>query len=709
MSDNARRLVARPAGRAPAAMATLERPRLVAAGRRDGGGRMRCSARRPRPLVGVHASGGRESTVAPRSIRRRSRARSSTRARRDDRAHRIGRPTAPWSIRCAARARRRRASSTSRRASTCSSLAALLARLDVLVTGDTGPMHLAAAVGTPVVALFGPSDPAATARCGDDASRRARRSAVQPVRPGPAAARALPRARAGLHGRHQVDAVVARRARSAGSSRRDRQQPRVMSTGTIDRVRRKATASSRATSRRSLDAGAARDARASKRIAWIKRLRLVRTTAASRCASGSRIRGDSLWWFTELYLHKMRQLDARRRRRCSRSTRPSRVHAPTRIGGRRRRRGRAATPRTRVRRGAHGMPVGMRGRPTRAARGATRMAELPGRPDARGCRVCAAAAHAPSAPRRRVAAFVHTRVLASRRGDDGPSAGKLHRPRARGARIALGAGELTLRRRRPATEFPRAALVGSVDAGPTGAADRRRSSSSRRAQRSRDALRALARARDGSARDLTRATASGRRRHLRGCDLWPVLRARARGRGAAAVAVVGARDGRSRRRARRARPRRRRHLRRSRRLGPRAGARGAPPRHPVRRPSARLHLPALAELPARSRTRCSRSEPTTAAFPRPDRTLLFDRYARATPRARADTFPPSSLAVTGSARLDELARARRALRQRETRGDAAPVGAATAGALVVLAAKFTRDSRRCLPRWSAAVGAAVRR
>ena len=37
--------------------------------------------------------------------------------------------------------------------------AAILARLDVLITGDTGPMHLAAAVGTPVVALFGPSDP----------------------------------------------------------------------------------------------------------------------------------------------------------------------------------------------------------------------------------------------------------------------------------------------------------------------------------------------------------------------------------------------------------------------------------------------------------------------------------------------------------------------------------------------------------------------
>jgi len=45
-------------------------------------------------------------------------------------------------------------------------LAALLARARVVVANDSGPMHLAAAVGTPVVAFFGPTDPGRTAPAG---------------------------------------------------------------------------------------------------------------------------------------------------------------------------------------------------------------------------------------------------------------------------------------------------------------------------------------------------------------------------------------------------------------------------------------------------------------------------------------------------------------------------------------------------------------
>ena len=37
---------------------------------------------------------------------------------------------------------------------------AVLRRAKFLVAADTGPLHLASALGTPVVGLFGPTDPA---------------------------------------------------------------------------------------------------------------------------------------------------------------------------------------------------------------------------------------------------------------------------------------------------------------------------------------------------------------------------------------------------------------------------------------------------------------------------------------------------------------------------------------------------------------------
>ena len=41
-----------------------------------------------------------------------------------------------------------------------SELIALVRRASVFIGGDTGPLHLASALGVPVVAIFGPTDPA---------------------------------------------------------------------------------------------------------------------------------------------------------------------------------------------------------------------------------------------------------------------------------------------------------------------------------------------------------------------------------------------------------------------------------------------------------------------------------------------------------------------------------------------------------------------
>jgi len=45
-------------------------------------------------------------------------------------------------------------------ASSIGELIALTRRARLFIGGDTGPMHLAAALGVPVVAIFGPTDPA---------------------------------------------------------------------------------------------------------------------------------------------------------------------------------------------------------------------------------------------------------------------------------------------------------------------------------------------------------------------------------------------------------------------------------------------------------------------------------------------------------------------------------------------------------------------
>jgi ADP-heptose:LPS heptosyltransferase len=49
---------------------------------------------------------------------------------------------------------------------TLGALAAFLRRCRLVVAGDTGPLHLAAALGRPTVALYGPSDPVLAAPVG---------------------------------------------------------------------------------------------------------------------------------------------------------------------------------------------------------------------------------------------------------------------------------------------------------------------------------------------------------------------------------------------------------------------------------------------------------------------------------------------------------------------------------------------------------------
>jgi lipopolysaccharide heptosyltransferase II len=52
---------------------------------------------------------------------------------------------------------------------TLADLAALLDQCDLLISGDSGPLHIACAVGTPAVGLYGPTDPALSGPVSPDA------------------------------------------------------------------------------------------------------------------------------------------------------------------------------------------------------------------------------------------------------------------------------------------------------------------------------------------------------------------------------------------------------------------------------------------------------------------------------------------------------------------------------------------------------------
>jgi ADP-heptose:LPS heptosyltransferase len=153
-SSNARRLVAAAFGRHPGESA---RPLLVVPELAAASAAARLRAGRGGPLVGVQVSGGR-------AIKQWDPDRFADVAARlaDTRGATIVATGGPGDRELVERFRAALVPRPIIDATENEDLilsAALLAELDLLVTGDTGPMHLAAAVGTPVVAVFGPSDP----------------------------------------------------------------------------------------------------------------------------------------------------------------------------------------------------------------------------------------------------------------------------------------------------------------------------------------------------------------------------------------------------------------------------------------------------------------------------------------------------------------------------------------------------------------------
>jgi hypothetical protein len=186
---------------------------------------------------------------------------------------------------------------------------------------------------------------------------------------------------------------------------------------------------------------------------WIKRLRLVRygqTTMRERFT----YRGDSLWWFTELYLHKMRRLERAAAATLALETARDR-YAPSRIeitdaddvtGEVAQAFGRAYDVRVEVQK-AGGMPsagwasylVGLSARLSRwRTAPARRIAKSPA-----------------------VAAFVHTAFWRTRAATDGPLQEGYIGPVLDAVTRRVGADDLVCVGGRAATELPLAPVVGS--------------------------------------------------------------------------------------------------------------------------------------------------------------------------------------------------------------------------------------------------------
>jgi hypothetical protein len=382
---------------------------------------------------------------------------------------------------------------------------------------------------------------------------------------------------------------------------------------------------------------------------WIKRLRLVRYGDATMRERFT-YRGDSLWWFTEIYLHKMRQLeeavsivlalDAAAAQHA-----PHRMEIDTASM--------AARDAARAFASARGITIDITGEaPADRSRAwqsylvglTARLSRL--RPGRR-----ASPSHHPTA-----AVFVHTAFWR----DADPQHESYIGPVLQTLTDRLGDRDLFCVGIGPRRNFRARRwwdpLAGARRSGaPVTPVEQLASSdaleSSRELWRQRDAL-----ARDLTAGDSVRAAGEFRR-----CDLWPVLQreladaavvqwpwsARAMDEAGAAldalqprVAVTYAEAGGW-----------------GRALVLEARRRGVP--------SAGIQHGFIYRHWLNYHHEADEMEPVGAdrGFPRPDRTLLFDRYTAET-LENAGHFPSSSLSITGSARLDDLVARLTALRPR---------------------------------------------